>query len=238
MSRAPAHVLQRPAGFALLGPASRPQLDSARILTLSGTIAVNLLAAGLLMMPLTIPAPVAWVEPEPVMTMRPILREPVVVAIVPVRTPDPVQPAATPERPRSVAPATSSTVAAAVIAESGTEHATESAASDNAGAAIESIEPVATGPAPVQLEYARAPAPAYPRRAERLGLAGTVTLQVVVGIDGHPLEVNVVQSSGHRELDEAARAQVLERWSFRPATRNGVPIPAVGLVPVQFSLRH
>ena len=238
MVRAPAHVLHRPAGFALLKPASRPELDSARILTLSGTIAVNLLAAGLLMMPLTIPAPVAWVQPEPDMSVRPITREPVVVDIVPVQRPLPVQAPAGPERPRAVAPVANSAAAAAVIAETGTELATDSAASEDAGAAIESILPVAMGPAPVQLEYAHAPAPTYPRRAQRLGLAGTVTLQVLVGIDGQPLEVNVVQSSGHRELDEAARAQVLKRWSFRPATRDGVAIQAIGLVPVQFSMQR
>ena len=44
MVRAPAHALTRSTGFALLKPASRPQLDSARIVTLSGTIALNLLA--------------------------------------------------------------------------------------------------------------------------------------------------------------------------------------------------
>ena len=237
MVRAPAHVLHRPTGFALLKPASRPQLDSARILTMSGALAVNLLAAGLLMMPLTIPAPVIWVEDEPDMTVRPIKREPVVVDIVPILLPVPVQAPATPERPRSLAPVANST-AVAVVAESGTELATESGASEDAGAAMESIVPMATAPAPLQLEYMRAPAPSYPRNAQRLGLTGTVMLQVLVGIDGSPLEVSVVQSSGHRELDDAARAQVLKRWSFRPATRDGVAIQAIGLVPVQFSLQR
>ena len=55
MVRAPAHALTRSAGFALLKPASRPRLDSARIGTLSGTIALNLLAMGLLMMPMSMP---------------------------------------------------------------------------------------------------------------------------------------------------------------------------------------
>ncbi len=238
MVRTPVHVLHRPAGFALLKPASRPELDSARILTLSGTIAVNLLAAGLLMMPLTIPAPVAWVQPEPDMTVRPIKREPVVVEIVAVRNPMPVQAPATPARPRSLVPAANNPAAATVVAETGTELAAETTATEEPGASIESIVPMSMGTAPVQLEYARAPAPAYPRRAERLGLAGTVMLQVLVGIDGKPLEVNVIKSSGHRELDEAARSQVLRRWSFRPATRDGVAIQAIGLVPVQFSLQR
>ena len=50
--------------------------------------------------------------------------------------------------------------------------------------------------------------------------------------------MDVVRSSGHRELDEAARAQVLKRWSFRPATRDGLAIQAIGLVPIQFSLQR
>ena len=33
-------------------------------------------------------------------------------------------------------------------------------------------------------------------------------LQVLVDVDGRPLEVTVSRSSGHRELDEAARLQV------------------------------
>lgn len=238
MVRTSAQALPRPNGFALLKPAARPHLDPLRILTTSGTLAVNLLAAGLLMMPLSIPAPVAWVQPEPAMVMRPIKHEPVVVEIVPVATPVPVQAPARRDRPRSLAPAADSTADATVIAVAGTEPALQTSSTEPAGAATETIEPIAAGPAPVQLEYARAPAPAYPRRAERLGLAGTVTLQVLVGIDGRPLAVDVVRSSGHRDLDEAARAQVLNRWSFRPARRDGVAIQAIGLVPIQFSLQR
>ncbi|RZA18985.1 MAG: hypothetical protein EOP93_09995, partial [Lysobacteraceae bacterium] len=62
MVRAPAHALPRSAGFALLKPASRPQLDSARIITMSGTIAINLIAFGLLMMPLSLPPPAVSLE--------------------------------------------------------------------------------------------------------------------------------------------------------------------------------
>ena len=68
-------------------------------------------------------------------------------------------------------------------------------------------------------------------------LTGTVLLQVLVGIDGRPMEVTVMQSSGHRELDEAARAQVLRRWSFQPASRNGQAVQAIGLVPIEFALK-
>lgn len=235
MARSLPQALTRPNGFALLRPASRPQLDSARILTLSGTIAVNLIAMSLLMMPLAAPPPAVWEAPKADPQTRWFKTEPPKVEVVefvkPASSTKPVdRPAATAER--------SDTVATAVISETGTELATESTATEDTGPAIESIVPTSMGPAPVQLEYARAPAPKYPRNAQRLGLTGTVMLQVLVGVDGRPLDVSVVQSSGHRELDEAARAQVLKRWSFRPATRDGVAIQAIGMVPVQFSLQR
>ncbi len=86
------------------------------------------------------------------------------------------------------------------------------------------------------LEYASAPPPPYPREALREGLTGTVMLQVLVDVDGRPLEVTVARSSGHRALDIAARRQVLARWTFRPAMRDGRPVQAIGMVPVAFEL--
>jgi protein TonB len=66
---------------------------------------------------------------------------------------------------------------------------------------------------------------------------GTVLLEVLVDVDGRPLRVDVRRSSGHRQLDDAAREQVLARWRFRPAMRDGRAIQAIGLVPVNFMLR-
>lgn len=86
------------------------------------------------------------------------------------------------------------------------------------------------------LEYASAPPPPYPRDALRDGLTGTVMLQVLVDVDGRPLEVTVARSSGHRALDLAARRQVLAHWTFRPAVRGGRAVRAIGRVPVVFEL--
>lgn len=95
----------------------------------------------------------------------------------------------------------------------------------------------ATGPVSgVRLEYLHAPPPAYPRPAIRTRAEGTVLLEVLVGIDGRPLGVRVRDSSGHRVLDAAARDHVLREWRFRPATRDGQPVQAIGLVPVNFRL--
>jgi protein TonB len=88
----------------------------------------------------------------------------------------------------------------------------------------------------VRLEYLQAPAPAYPRDALRDGVQGTVMLQVLVDVDGRPLDVQIQHSSGNRLLDNAARRQVLERWMFRPAMKDGRAVQAIGLVPIAFNL--
>jgi protein TonB len=86
------------------------------------------------------------------------------------------------------------------------------------------------------LEYASAAPPPYPREAVINGLTGTVMLRVLVDVDGKPLEVSIQRSSGHRVLDAAARRQVLSKWRFRPAMRNGQAVQAIGVVPVEFKL--
>jgi periplasmic protein TonB len=227
----------RPAGFALLRPASRPRLDTARIITLSGTIAVNTLAFGLLMMPLTLPAPLPLPDEKPVIPLEDWIRrkqpEPEPVEIV--KDVKPTPPKSTPTEQRSVSPRQSDAVPMEAIAETGTELATV-ATSEEIGP-VESLTSISVAPSPVQLEYRSAPAPTYPRMAMKRGITGTVLLKVLVGIDGRPLEVTVAQSSGNRELDEAARAQVLRRWSFQPATKDGRAVQAIGMVPIEFALR-
>ena len=82
----------------------------------------------------------------------------------------------------------------------------------------------------------RAPSPPYPRDALIAGLQGTAPLQVLVDVDGRPLQVDIQKSSGHRKLDEEARRFVLKHWTFRPAMKDGQPVQAIGIVPIAFSL--
>lgn len=88
------------------------------------------------------------------------------------------------------------------------------------------------------LEYEDAPPPRYPVEAIRQSLTGTVVLRVWVDVDGRPIEVQIERSSGHRVLNAAARKQVLSKWRFRPAMQDGHAVQAIGLVPVEFNLRH
>lgn len=64
--------------------------------------------------------------------------------------------------------------------------------------------------------------PDYPARAARDGVSGTVTLALLVGIDGRVVGSRVQQSSGSRDLDKAAIA-ALSMCKFKPATNGGVP---------------
>jgi len=205
--------------------------DGARIAAMSGAIAVNLLALLLLLMPMTMAPPLALPDtPDDGMKLVPL--EPEVVEIVePLPLPRPeVQPR---EVVRTRAQPEAFSDPAPVIVESG-EPADPVVAAETTVAAI---EPVAPAIAAVRLEYASAPPPAYPRDAARRRLEGTVMLQVLVDVDGRPLDVLVQASSGHRSLDEAARKHVLKRWMFRPAMKDGRAVQAIGLVPVAFELR-
>lgn len=77
------------------------------------------------------------------------------------------------------------------------------------------------------------PQPEYAAAARAAGVEGKVRVRVTVGADGKPSKVEVVQSL-HPELDEAAKAAVLEA-RFSPATRCGEPVSATFTIAVRFS---
>lgn len=86
------------------------------------------------------------------------------------------------------------------------------------------------------LQSLKNPAPPYPPEAVRNNLTGVVELEILVGIDGKPIDVSIVRSSGHRVLDQAAVRVVKSRWTFQPAMSNGQPVQARGRVPIEFKL--
>lgn len=78
------------------------------------------------------------------------------------------------------------------------------------------------------------PAPNYPREALRRGIGGTVRVQVSVAPDGSVERMELAESSGDRGLDRAAM-EAVRRWRFRPAMRNGQPVTATVVVPLEFN---
>ncbi len=78
--------------------------------------------------------------------------------------------------------------------------------------------------------------PEYPEAARVHGEQGYVLLSIHVLADGEADQVSVTQSSGYRDLDEAA-AKAVWKWRFQPATRSGQPVPSVISYRINFSLQ-
>jgi len=74
--------------------------------------------------------------------------------------------------------------------------------------------------------------PAYPLELMNQHVQGTVTLYAVIGSDGAVSDVRVLNSADDR-LDQYAR-QALMRWRFRPASKNGSPVPLEAVVKIPF----
>jgi protein TonB len=80
-----------------------------------------------------------------------------------------------------------------------------------------------------------APPPRYPSASIRAGEQGTVLCRLHVTAEGTVSEVEIVESSGHPRLDEAAREGLL-RWRFAPGVEGGRAVPSTLLHPVEFVL--
>lgn len=79
--------------------------------------------------------------------------------------------------------------------------------------------PVRTAPV---VEAKACEKPPYPPQSLRARETGVVQLSFLIDVDGNVLESQVVQSSGYRRLDEAARSG-LALCKFRPGTVDGKP---------------
>ena len=80
--------------------------------------------------------------------------------------------------------------------------------------------------------------PPYPVAARRAGMEGNVTLRLTVLADGHVGAAQVAVSSGHALLDEAAQAWITGHWIYKPALKDGVPVPAQTTALVTFALEN
>ena len=108
------------------------------------------------------------------------------------------------------------------------------------------VEPVAAAPPPpVQAPLrvggvirtpvkVRDVAPVYPPLAQAARVQGIVILEATIGADGRVLNARVLRSVPL--LDQAAMDAV-GQWQFTPTLLNGVPVPVVMTVTVQFALR-
>lgn len=91
---------------------------------------------------------------------------------------------------------------------------------------------VGNGVAPPVVIYN--PDPDYSDEARKAKYQGTVVLNVIVGADGRVYNPSIARSLG-MGLDEKAIERVKE-WKFKPATKDGKPVPVQVNVEVSFNL--
>jgi protein TonB len=171
------------------------------------------------------PAP-AVAKPKP----RPVPVKPKKAPALPKKTPvlrQPVlKPAPTPEPAATAETAAPAAPAAPVAAPARPSAAAAAPAPPKAAPFTE---------ANYRANYQSNPKPEYPRLAKSRGWQGKVLLRVQVTADGRSASVQVQQSSGHKQLDEAA-VKAVENWTFLPAKRGDMAVASTVTVPIQFKL--
>lgn len=103
------------------------------------------------------------------------------------------------------------------------------------GEGTEPGPPVEATPVYWKLKLVDMRPPVYPPRCLRMGIEGRVRVRVLVGENGEVQEVTLDRSSGESALDDSA-LEAVRTWRFEPARRNGVPVRAWAIVPVEFKL--
>ena len=77
-------------------------------------------------------------------------------------------------------------------------------------------------------------APVYPPVAQSARVQGIVILEAVIGPTGKVTEVRVLRSV---PLLDAAAISAVEQWEYTPTLLNGVPVPVIMTVTVNFTLQ-
>ncbi len=78
--------------------------------------------------------------------------------------------------------------------------------------------------------------PEYPEDARKKGITGKVIIEAEVKPDGTPGNITVKEGiPGYPAFDDKA-IEAVKQWRFRPGTRDGRPVAATVMIPLEFSL--
>ena len=86
--------------------------------------------------------------------------------------------------------------------------------------------------APVVLQTVE---PQHPWQLARLGIPGEVSLNLVIDETGKVTETQVVSSTD--PVFEQPAITAVKKWTFKPASQNGVPVRARANVPILFGFK-
>ena len=76
--------------------------------------------------------------------------------------------------------------------------------------------------------------PVYPSIAQSARVQGVVIIEATIGPDGRVQDTKVLRSIPL--LDQAA-IDAVQQWTYTPTLLNGVPVPVIMTVTVNFTLR-
>ena len=76
--------------------------------------------------------------------------------------------------------------------------------------------------------------PVYPQAAQDAGVSGVVIIEARIDAEGNVTDARVIRPVAM--LSEAAQDAVLQ-WKFTPTMLNGVAVPVIMTVTVNFSLQ-
>ena len=79
--------------------------------------------------------------------------------------------------------------------------------------------------------------PKYPPVAERLRTNGLVEAEALIGVDGLVEEIRITKIEGGNVGFENATEEAINKWRYKPATKNGVRVRTWILIRVPFELR-
>lgn len=78
-------------------------------------------------------------------------------------------------------------------------------------------------------------APRYPEIAQRAGVEGVVIVEAVIAVDGSVRDARVLKSV---PLLDRAAIDAVKQWRYAPTRLNGVAVPVIVTVTVQFRLQR
>ncbi len=79
--------------------------------------------------------------------------------------------------------------------------------------------------------------PEYPELARKARIQGNVTLTAIIGKDGVPRDIQVVQSNRPGLGFEEAAIAAVQQWRYEPALQNGKPVEVFITIDVEFKLQ-
>lgn len=220
-----------------------------------GTVAVSIVAHALILAAVI-------VVPLLATDTLPALADPL-GSFIPVAPPPPPAPAPAMNRTRSTSPAPSPDVAPVtppdeIVAEVVRQPAGDltigdviSTPTDDIGGVLDGTGPAVHAPQPplppapparpVRLSAYEMPrkvhdvAPTYPAIAQRAHIDGTVIIEAVIAVDGSVRDARVLKSI---PLLDRAALDAVKQWRYAPTRLNGVAVPVIVTVTVQFRLQR